>query len=142
MNYWLWFSCTKHWEGAGSNSARYRKFKSCNRRSRGFENRRKIGQIFGKHAVSIRVQMRSFRVNKDVVTLTKQMKIDQCERVRVNWQTAALNCFNEHFASNLSEEVHSSVQGGALTCPAHFSRRHIIVILIVANGSKTRTKGE
>jgi len=45
---------------------------------------RRIGQICGKHLVSIRLQMRDFSATEELVTLTKQTKVNQCERVRVN----------------------------------------------------------
>src|SRR5882724_8939840 len=32
--------------------------------------------------------MRCFGATEELLTLTKQTRIDQCERVRVNWQTA------------------------------------------------------
>ena len=38
----------------------------------------------GKHLVSIRLQIRGSSATEESVTLTKQMKIDQCERVRMN----------------------------------------------------------
>lgn len=41
---------------------------------------RQFGRISGKHMVSIEVQMRALSANEKPVTLTKQMKIDQCER--------------------------------------------------------------
>jgi hypothetical protein len=39
----------------------------------------------GKHLVSIRLQMKAPSANQEVVIPTKQTKIDQCERVRVNF---------------------------------------------------------
>ena len=45
--------------------------------------------VIGKHLVSTRQQMRGFSATGKVLTLTKQTEIDQCERVRVNWKTAA-----------------------------------------------------
>jgi hypothetical protein len=44
----------------------------------------RIAQILGEHLVSIRLQMGASSTNKELVTLTKQTKIDQCEQVRVN----------------------------------------------------------
>jgi len=37
--------------------------------------------LVGKHLVSIRLQMRGLNATKELVTLTKEAKIDQCERV-------------------------------------------------------------
>jgi hypothetical protein len=51
-------------------------------------NRRQIGQILGKHLVSVGLQMRCFGATEELLTLTKQMRINECERVRVNWKTA------------------------------------------------------
>jgi hypothetical protein len=34
--------------------------------------------------VSVGLQMRCFGATEELLTLTKQMRIDQCERVRVN----------------------------------------------------------
>jgi hypothetical protein len=48
----------------------------------GLGNRRQIAQILGKHLVSIRLQIRGFSATEKSLKLTKQMKIDQCERVR------------------------------------------------------------
>jgi hypothetical protein len=45
---------------------------------------RQIAQILGKHLVSVGLQMRCFGATEELLTLTKQMRIDQCERVRVN----------------------------------------------------------
>jgi len=53
-------------------------------------NRRQIAQILGKHLVSIRLQIRGFSATEKSLKLTKQIKIDQCERVRVNWKTSTL----------------------------------------------------
>ena len=50
----------------------------------GLGNRRQIAQILGKHLVSVGLQMRCLGATEDLLTLTKQMRIDQCERVRVN----------------------------------------------------------
>ena len=50
----------------------------------GLGNRRQIAQLLGKRLVSIRLQMRCFDATEELLTLTKQTKIDQCERVRVN----------------------------------------------------------
>lgn len=50
----------------------------------GLENRRQIAQILGKRLVSIWLQMRCFGATEELLTLTKQAKNDQCERVRVN----------------------------------------------------------
>ena len=50
----------------------------------GLGNRRQIAQILGKHLVSVGLQMRCFGATEELLTLTKQTRIDQCERVRVN----------------------------------------------------------
>ena len=55
----------------------------------GLGNRRQIAQILGKHMVTVGLQMRCFGATEELLTLTKQTRIDQCERVRVNWKTAA-----------------------------------------------------
>jgi len=44
----------------------------------------KTQSLVGKHLVNIRLQMRGFSATEKLVTLTKQTKVDQCERVRVN----------------------------------------------------------
>ena len=49
-----------------------------------FETAAKLPKMFGKHLVSVGLQMRCFGATEALLTLTKQMKIDQCERVRVN----------------------------------------------------------
>ena len=49
----------------------------------GLGNRRQIAQILGKHLVSVGLQMRCFGATEELLTQTKQTKIDQCERVRV-----------------------------------------------------------
>jgi len=48
------------------------------------KDQRRIGRTSGKRLVGIRVQMRAFSATGQSATLTKQTKIDQCERVRVN----------------------------------------------------------
>ena len=50
----------------------------------GLGNRRQIAQILGKHLLSVGLQTRCFGTTEELLTLTKQMRIDQCERVRVN----------------------------------------------------------
>jgi hypothetical protein len=40
--------------------------------------------ILGKHLVSAGLQMRCFGATEEFLTLTKRMRIDQCERVKVN----------------------------------------------------------
>jgi hypothetical protein len=50
----------------------------------GLGNRRQIAPILGKHLVSVGLQMRCLCATEELLTLTKQTKIDQCERVRVN----------------------------------------------------------
>jgi len=50
----------------------------------GLGNRRQIAQLLDKRLVSIRLQMRCFDATEELLILTKQTKIDQCERVRVN----------------------------------------------------------
>jgi len=66
----------------------------------GLGNRRQIAQILGKHLVSVGLQMRCFGTTEELLTLTKQMRIDQCERVRVNWQTAT---FSISFLANFGD---------------------------------------
>ena len=48
------------------------------------ETAAKIAQILGKHLVSVGLQMRCFGATEELLALTKQTRIDQCERVRVN----------------------------------------------------------
>jgi hypothetical protein len=50
----------------------------------GLGNRRQIAQILGKHLVSVGLRMRCVGATEELLTLTKQMRIAQCERIRVN----------------------------------------------------------
>ena len=50
----------------------------------GLGNRRQIAQILGKHLVSVGLRMRCVGATDELLTLTKQMRIAQCERIRVN----------------------------------------------------------
>src|SRR5260370_20363040 len=50
----------------------------------GLRNRRQIAQNLGKRMASIWLQMRCFGATEELLTLTKQTRIDQCERVRVH----------------------------------------------------------
>jgi hypothetical protein len=50
----------------------------------GLGSRRQIAQILGKRLVSVGLQMKCFGATEELLTLTKQMRIDHCERVRVN----------------------------------------------------------
>jgi hypothetical protein len=55
-----------------------------NRPSHGCRNRRQITQILGMRLVSTRLQMKYCGATEELLTLTKQTRIDQRERVRVN----------------------------------------------------------
>jgi hypothetical protein len=66
----------------------------------GLRNRRQIAQILGKHLVSLGLQMRCFGATEELLTLTKQTRIDQCERVRVHLQTAAMDGRNLRFRNH------------------------------------------
>jgi hypothetical protein len=53
----------------------------------GAHQREEKSQFFAEHLLNNKLQMRASSATEKVVTLTKQMKIGLCERVRVNWKT-------------------------------------------------------